>query len=540
MTFSPIFLAIALAVTTMVARAETRPNILFIHMEDLGVQIPAYGDDTVATPHLDQLASEGLVFERCHVSAATCAASRGTLFTGLYPHQNGIMGFVQQHGFHYREGIPTFVRTLRKHGYKTGITYKDGVESAHYKEHPVPFDFHPKYTENHLTGLTGKKAPEIRSNPPLASHAADNFRFFLENLEEGVPFYFQAQTPDTHHAWDRDWFIREGEPDWPYPDVDVSRVMATPGWGEALVPEGALREAVADCYRAIQRTDWYVGRILSLLEEFGHEENTLVVFSADHGPSHLLRGKTTAHECGLRVPLIVRWPGQVKNPGTRADALVSFVDLYPTFVAAAGLRPPKYLPGYSLLPVLAGKEPRRKHLYSAYVAHTTGYHLYWPTRTVTDGRWKLTHHLSGDGERNRYQGTKLEGLFVLHRHLDAMPEDSEAGKRRQACQYPPRYELFDLDRDPNEANNLFGMEKHAEVQERLMTTLQNWRVSTSDPFLDPGFVERFRSTGRTLNSGNLLADTRCGTRKLWISGSSSRRWFRSPISERKTPDFPPS
>ena len=136
-----------------------------------------------------------------------------------------------------------------------------------------------------------------------------------------------------------------------------------PGWGDALKPQGALRDAVAEYYRAIQRVDWYVGRILALLDESGHAENTLVIFSADHGPSHLLRGKTTAYENGLRVPFIVRWPRHVKQPGSRSGALVSFVDLYPTFVDAAGLDIPKHLPGYSILPVLKGEASPRKHLY---------------------------------------------------------------------------------------------------------------------------------------------------------------------------------
>lgn len=79
--------------------------------------IPAYGDHTVATPNLDKLAAEGVVFERAHVTAARCVASRGTLFSGLYPHQNGIMGFVQQHGFYYRDGVPTFIKDLKAAGY---------------------------------------------------------------------------------------------------------------------------------------------------------------------------------------------------------------------------------------------------------------------------------------------------------------------------------------------------------------------------------------------------------------------------------------
>ena len=358
----------------------------------------------------------------------------------------------------------------------------------------MPFDFHPKYTENYLTGQTKKECCRaIKSNPPLVSHSVDNFKYFLENLEEGTPFYFQAQTPDTHHIWDRDWFIRDGDPGWPYPDVDLSRITTTPGWGKALVPQEGLRKAVGDYYRAIQRVDWYVGRILSLLEEYGHKDNTLVVFSSDHGHSHLLRGKTTAHEAGLRVPFIVRWPGHIDKPGTRSDALVSFVDLYPTFVSAAGLKPPKHLPGYSILPILKGKQPQRKHLYSAYVAHTTGPHLYWPTRTVTDGKWKLTHHLFGDGERDRYESHKMEGIFVLHKQIDGMPKNSQAKRLREACRRPPEYELFNLEQDPNELNNLYGNPKHSKVQQRLTETLSNWQESSDDPFRDSEFVERFTS-----------------------------------------------
>ncbi len=484
-------LCLALVIPLSIAQAAPRPNILFIHMEDMGVEIPAYGDNTVATPNLDRLASEGVVFERAHVTAATCAASRGSLFSGLYPHQNGIMGFVKQHGFHYRRGVPNFVRDLKNAGYVTGLTYKDGVESVHHgKQHPVPFDFHPKYTDNFLTGHTGKQAPKSKDNPPLVSFAVDNFRWFLKNLEKGKPFYFQAQTPDTHHTWDRPHFIRKGDPGWPYPKVEHKRIRTTPGWGDALVPEGGLRKAVSQYYEAIQRVDWFVGRILALLQEFGHADNTLVVFSADHGPSHLLRGKTTPGESGLRVPFIVRWPGQLQAVGSRSDALVSFIDLYPTFVDAAGLEVPGHLPGHSLVPVLRGQPSRRRHLYSAYVAHTTGMHLYWPTRTVTDGRWKLVHHLFGDGRRKRYQG-RNHALASLNKQVEATPPGSLARKLRHRCQVPPRFELYDLQNDPFEYHNLSDAPEHAKVQAEFGSRLKSWQAQTSDPFADAEYVKRF-------------------------------------------------
>ena len=467
-----------------------RPNILFIHMEDMGVQIPAYGDYTVATPNLEKLAAEGVVFERAHVSAASCASSRGTLFSGLYPHQNGIMGFVQHHGFYYRDGIPTFVSDLKATGYYTGMTYKNGIESSHYKGRPVPFDFHPKYTENWLTGLTGKNAPKSKSNPPLVSYAVDNFQYFLENLKPGQPFYFQAQTPDSHHVWDRPHFIRHGEPGWPYPEVDRSLINSTPGWGNALIPRGALLEKVTEYYRAIQRVDWYVGRILGLLKEHGHAENTLVIFSSDHGPSNLLLGKTTPREFGLRVPFIVRWPGQVKEPGARSGALVSFVDLYPTFVEAAGLAIPDHLPGYSILPALKAKMSGRKHLYSGFVAHTTGIHQYWPTRTVTDGRLKLIHHILGDGKRSRYPD-KNKALFSLNKQIDSMADNSLARRLRTLSEVPPVFELYDLENDPHEHRNLIGVAEYAEGEKKLKIRLKKWRRHTSDPFLNETFVQRF-------------------------------------------------
>ena len=492
-----IFLISILLLVTKV-QADKPCNLLFIHMEDMGVQIPAYGDHTVATPNLDQLAAEGIVFERAHVTAATCAASRGTLFSGLYPHQNGIMGFVKQHGFHYRNGIPTFVRDLKDAGYATGITYKDGIESAHYGRsfRPVPFDFHPKYTDNYLTGQVGDKAPKGEDDPPLVSFSVDNFRYFLEQLSDDTPFYFQAQTPDTHHTWNRPHFIRDGEPDWPYPKVDRKRMTKTPGWGDALPPEDGLLKSVAEYYTAIQRVDWYVGRILSLLDEFGHADNTLVIFSADHGPSHLLRGKTTPLESGLRVPLIVRWPGRITEPGTRTDALVSFVDLYPTFVDAAGLSIPSHLPGHSLVPVLKGEPASRKHLYSAYVAHTTGLHLYWPTRTVTDGRWKLIHHVLGDGQRKRYE-SRNHALISLNKQIDLMPDGSLAKRLRRRSEIPPAFELYDLQSDPDEQRNLFGQGEVSATQQRLMKRLDDWRRESSDPFIDPQFIDRFSETYRT-------------------------------------------
>jgi arylsulfatase A-like enzyme len=190
------------------------------------------------------------------------------------------------------------------------------------------------------------------------------------------------------------------------------------------------------------------------------------------------------------VPFIVRWPGQIKEPGTRSNALVSFVDLYPTFVEVAGLEIPTHLPGHSILPALNGEDSIRKHLYSAFVAHTTGVHQYWPSRTVTDGRWKLIHHVFGDGKRNRYV-EKNKAIFSLNKQIDSTPDNALARRLRRRSEVPPAFELYDLKNDPNEHHNLFGATEYLEIEQRLSTRLKNWRRQVADPFLDETFVQRF-------------------------------------------------
>jgi N-sulfoglucosamine sulfohydrolase len=452
------------------------PNILFIHMEDMGIQIPAYGDYTVVTPQLDRLANEGVIFNRAQVTAATCSSSRGSLFTGLYPHQNGIMGFINHHGFRFREGVPTYIQALKKAGYQCGLTYKTGIMP----ESSVPFDFMVGANVNKLTG---------DDSPASANNGIDNFRLFLQDLYEGTPFYFQAQTPDTHATWAKPEVIKPGSKGWPYPDVDLSRVRPLPSFGDDFELTPQLTKLMGSYYGAIQRVDWYVGQLLDLLEEFGLTESTLVIFSADHGPSEFMRGKTTPYEDGLQVPFIVRWPG-ITKPGTRSDTMVSFVDLFPTFLEVAGLERPSYLPGYSLVSVFKGKPTRRKFLYSAYNAHTTGKALYWPTRTVNDGLFKLIHNLNGDGKTRR----PAKASKAFEAALEKMSEGSLARKVAARSDAPPEFELYDLENDPGELFNLIDNPKYRKTEKKLRDQLWHWRKEVVlDPFCNPKYLARFNA-----------------------------------------------
>ncbi len=450
-------------------------NIVFIHMEDMGCQIPAYGDHTQETPALSRLAREGMVFETVHVTAPSCAPSRGSLFTGLYPHQNGIWAFDKTHGFHYREGVPTFVQMLKEHGYATGISYKTGVEPQSY----VPFDHKYQYNKNALGygPLTCK-----------VSNCIDGFEDFLQQLPKGKKFYFQAQSNDTHEDWSPDYEpIRGIKSKLGLHPVDPKTVKPLPQWGDVEMTD-PVRAYLATYYGAIQRVDYFVDKVLALLEQYGYADNTLVIFSADHGPSGLHRGKTTSYEFGLRVPFIVRWPGVVK-PGTRSEALVSFVDLMPTFLDVAGIPKPAYLPGKSIVPVLTGERPKgdRNLLYSAYNAHTTGEDLYWPVRTVTDGRYKLMYNLLGDGKTTR-PGDNGAG-FMVTKMLEGSQEGQEIIQRSAA---PPTFELYDLQRDPGELVNLAGNPEYQQLEKKLRTSLQAWQTDiVADPLADPNVLKEF-------------------------------------------------
>lgn len=450
-------------------------NIVFIHMEDMGCEIPAYGDHTQETPALTRLAKEGMVFERVQVTAPSCAPSRGSLFTGLYPHQNGIWAFDKTHGFHYRDGVPTFVQMLKATGFATGISYKTGVEPQTY----VPFDRKYQYNKNALGKEPGKYQ---------VSNCIDGFEHFLQNLPKGRKFYFQAQTNDTHEDWSPDFEPIRGEHSkLGFHPVDPKTVKPLPQWGNVEMTD-KVREYLATYYGAIQRVDYFVAKVLDLLERYGHAEDTLVIFSADHGPSGLHRGKTTSYEYGLHVPFIVKWPGVVK-PGTRSEALVSFVDLMPTFLDVAGIEKPSYLPGKSIVPVLTGERPDgdRKLLYSAYNSHTTGMNNFWPARTVTDGRYKLIYNLLGDGKTTR-PGDNGASFMVTK-----MLEDSKEGREIiEQSATPPAFELYDLKRDPGELTNLVGNPEYKDIEAQLKASLAEWRTDiVADPLADPDTLNEF-------------------------------------------------
>ena len=442
-------------------QAATQPNVLLIVSEDNGPELGCYGDPYARTPNLDRLAGEGLRFTRAFVPQAGCSQSRASFLTGLYPHQHGQIGLATW-GFRlYREDTPNLARNLKAAGYRTGIIGKLHINPAS----AFPFDYEAVSAANFGRKDLGQ----------YARHAAE----FMA-AGDG-PFFLSVNYPDAHDPWVRQV---DGLPREPQTGKDVK---AMPYLG--IDPPG-MREMVADYYNSLARLDALIGDLLAALERSGKAGDTIVVYIGDHG-ADMLRGKRTCYEGGLRIPLLIRWPGRM-TPGVRNE-LVSTVDLVPTLLTAAGVAPAPALPGRPLQPLFAGSDAGwRTHVFAEY--HTHGAQNYFPQRSVRSERFKLIENLLPDEVNPDFELTlgKLAkeakargipgGLDLAATIAAAAPEVRAA---YAVMRQPPRYELYDLDADPHEFRNLATAPEHAATLRHLQDALAAWRQETLDPLLDP-------------------------------------------------------
>ncbi len=469
------FLTFVLVVCCAITIRASQPNILLIVSEDNGPELGCYGDPCAKTPNLDRLASQGIRFERAFVPQAGCSQSRASFLTGLYPHQHGQIGLATW-GFRlYREDIPNLPRSLKEAGYRTGIIGKLHINP----ESAFPFDL---------------------EKIPNANFARKNLRDYTRHADSFInasdqPFFLSVNYPDAHDLWLRQV---DGLPAQPQSGNDVK---AMPYMG---IDPPAMREMIADYYNCISRLDSLVGDLLNALEKSGKASNTIVIYLGDHG-ADMLRGKRTCYEGGLRVPMLMRWPGTME-PQVRRE-LVSTLDLMPTLLSAAGATAPDGLPGRALQPLFQpGQSAWRTQSFAEY--HTHGGMLnYFPQRSVRTDRYKLIENLLPGEVHPDYDTTfsklakeakrrEISGGLNLHAFIaQSQPEVKEAYARMRQ---PPRYELYDLQMDPYEFHNLAEMPEHQEQLKELISSLQSWREETRDPLLNQEALRRLTEEVRSI------------------------------------------
>ncbi|MGI9455001.1 MAG: sulfatase-like hydrolase/transferase [Aeoliella sp.] len=458
MTWSNFVLAVVLAVSSTTCVATERPNILLIVSEDNGPELGCYGDPYVKTPVLNKLADEGVRFENAFVPQAGCSQSRAALLTGLYPHQNGQIGLATWKFRLYREDTPNIVRSLKQVGYRTGIIGKLHINPAS----AFPFDTHKIPSSNF-----GRKK--------LADYAKHAEEFITASDE---PFFLSVNYPDAHRPFTKQV---DGLPAKPLTGDDVKPL----DYFGLDTPE--LREQTANYYNCMSRLDSQIGDLLKSLEKSGKADDTLVVYLGDHG-ADMLRGKRTSYEGGVRVPLIVRWPGRIKAKQVR-DELVSTLDLMPTFLAAAGAELIANLPGRPMLSLLGNEQTTwREYLFTEFHLHSA--HNFYPQRTVRNSRYKLIQNLM-PGETNPGYSFTLKRFFTdLPKAIDSAPAHIRDAYRRMET--PPKYELYDLNADPSEFRNLASEAEHSETLSELKQQLGRWRSQTKDPLLNPDNLQRLK------------------------------------------------
>jgi N-sulfoglucosamine sulfohydrolase len=450
-------LFVLISATLLLAAAPLRAaplNILLFTADDMNFDSSGvYGGPLKdLTPHIDRLASQGLRFAHAYSTVAVCQPTRQVMFTGLYPHRSGSMGF-----FPLRPEVRTLQQQLREAGYLIATLGKN--------PHHQPAEKFPADVADDKIARSPKKLAEAT-------------RQFLKTArEKGHPFFHNVNCYDPHRPFigmkgPGDLAGGEEPSRWVKPE-EITRV---PGFLEDL-PD--IRRELAGYYTNVRRLDDALGAVLTVLEEEGFAEQTLVVFWAgDHGMSFPF-GKSNCYEASSRTALIVRWPGVTKAGTVDHTHLVASLDFTPTLLEAAGLPPIPGLDGRSFLPVLKGETlPGWERVFTFYNAAFGNRWL--PMRCLRTRERAYIWNAWSDGQR-QYQTENMSGL-TWRAMLAAAAANPEIKARTDFYLHRVPEEYYDLTADPHERRNLIADPARRAEIEAARADLLALMQRTGDPF----------------------------------------------------------
>jgi len=473
-----------------VEAAAAAHNVVVIVADDLGFQTGCYGNTAIKTPNIDRLAASGTRFTRAYCTTASCSASRSVLMTGLVNHATGHYG--HEHGYNHFstfDNVRSLPVMLAEHGYRTC-----SIGKYHLSPEPV---YH--FQEYRNEGVQGNRN---------AVRMAQNAKAFIAE-DDSNPFFLYFCTSDPHRGGGPDRFsnlTNDGEPvDYPgvTPVVYDPDEVEVPAW---LPDQPEVRAELAAYYQAVSRVDQGLGVLLDALEETGHSDDTLVMFLSDNGPP-FPGAKTTLYAPGMNLPLIVRNPEQTRH-GIATDAMVTWADITPTVLDYVGIAPADALAkrvagraspneatdavgrraragseptfhGRSFLSILDQEDPAGfDEVYASHTFHEIT--MYYPMRVIVSGRFKcilnLAHQLPYPFASDLYASPTWQG--ILERN------DPMLGNRTvDSYLHRPRYELFDIEADPDEVRNLSDDPNYAGVLSELQAKLRSWQEKTGDPWI---------------------------------------------------------
>jgi N-sulfoglucosamine sulfohydrolase len=439
--------------------AQPNKNVVLIVADDLGLQLGAYGDKHGATPRLDKFAESAVRFTQARCTTASCSASRSVILTGKQNHANGQFG--HQHmpaNFHSYASVQSLPALLKKDGYRVARAGKLHVQP----DTVYPFDT-----------VYGQKLPGGGHNTVAL---ADSVRPLLEEKSR-QPFFLYFCPIDPHRA-------AKGFGNAPMPGVERKKFDPAQITLPAFLPDTpAARAEWAEYLEAVNRLDQGVGRLLDMIDQTGHRNDTLVIFTSDNGPP-FHGAKCSHYEPGVRLPMLIRQPDRDYQPGD-CNALMTHADILPTILSFTGSPAPDPAAGYRLdgrsLFEWVKNPANPDFVQTVFLSHT--FHeiqMYYPMRTVTDGRYKLIHNLAWPLEV-----PSASDLFESATWQDVHNRKLErfGARATDAVRHRPEWELYDLQADPNEVRNLAGDPNHARIQADFESRLQNFQKETRDPWL---------------------------------------------------------
>ncbi|MEO2014735.1 MAG: sulfatase [Fuerstiella sp.] len=443
-----------LSATTICSSAAAAGNVvLLISDNQTWFDVGCYGNTVVQTPNIDRLAAEGVKFESAFATTASCGPSRAVIYSGLLTHRNGQYAHPhREHNQEIRPDVTTVFSMLKDNGYRTALIGKEHVRPLE----KYPIDFRVKARSRNVIEMTA---------------AADRFM-----AESNKPFFLVMSFGDPHPVSieGKAWGIPTPQDGYTPVQYDPQDVR-TPGF---LPDTPEVREGIAGYYQQITRMDYGVGRVLESLEQHGYKDDTLVIFTADHGTSEP-GAMGTHYEPGVRVPFVVSRPG-LKRKGITNSALVAFTDITPTILDWTSTQFDDYkLHGRSILPILETSQPRGwNHALLSHVGHDV--FAYYPMRTLRGQRYKLIWNVNYRSEYPLPIDTVQRRTWVNARNS----ETQMLGNRSiEAFLHRPQLELYDLHNDPWEVKNLADTPAFRSVLDESVAELVKRLEAQQDPWL---------------------------------------------------------
>jgi uncharacterized sulfatase len=419
-------------------RDAQRPNVVVVIADDLSREdLSCYGGTNIETPHVDKLAGEGVRFNMAFTATAMCAPARMQLYTGLYPVRSG----AYPNHSRVREGTKSVVHYLGDLGYRVGLIGKT---------HIAPREAFP------FQRVDGKMEPD--------GDWARVESFMTQNSQQPFCLFVCSQQP--HTPWDK------GDAS----AIDPTRLELQP----QIVDTPETREALCRYYAEAKYFDEQVGAVNRLVDETGNRDNTILMVLTEQG-AIMPGAKWTCYEQGLRVGMMVRWPGTVE-PGTYSEAMVNYVDVVPTLIEAAGGRSVAGLDGRSFMKVLKGETA--EHNKYAYGVQTskgaigspeTGYGI----RSIRTRDFKYIMNLNPDMHYSNWV-TVNDGENFWQSWLDKADTDPHAKALVERYIRRPAEEFYDLRNDHYEMKNLADDPKCAAKKAELRAKLLEWMESQGD------------------------------------------------------------